>query len=218
MKPRERLQAFGPHVLEDRELLELLLSPGTSRYPSWYVAERLMETFGDLYTLSALHPNELAMIPGVGMAKAGRIVAGIELGRRLLGRTHEGESLRNPSKVYEVMRDLVILGDEYCYMLTLDVKARLKTRILLAKGGEASCHLEPRVVFKQLMKLGDTRFILVHNHPSGDFTPSPQDLAITRRLLWGAHLLEVEFLDHIVVARGGYASIRTEHPALWDHN
>lgn len=214
MKPRERLLSLGPDVLSDHELLQILLSPGNGRISSSVLSNTMIQSYGSLDNIVQRRPAELARLPGMGTAKACRVLAAMELGRRATYMLPQGPFLNSPKDVYAAVTDLVHKPVEECLMLTVNTKNRLLQRYSLATGTMDSCHLEPRDLFSMLLKEGATRFFVVHNHPSGDPKPSPSDTALTKRLLWGCGVIGLAMLDHVVVGTSGYCSLRTNYPEL----
>ena len=216
MKVRECNRLLEPTLLNDTELVEILIGSGPPNFSSQQSAQWLLREFGGLRGLLGRSPYELARIPGIGVAKASRLIVATEIGRRLLAEPTPGVHVGTPQGVYKATRDLVPLQHELCLILTVDSKNRLKRRYTLAQGDQLSCRIEPRLVFSLLLKEGEYRYILVHNHPSGDPTPSAQDLALTKRLLFGGYMIGVGMVDHVVVGKDSYYSIRSHHPTLGD--
>ncbi len=219
MKPRERLQNNGPWSLNETELLEALLSPGTASMPAWKLSRLLLEKYGSLSNIMGRHPQELTGIPGLGTAKACRLIAALELGRRAMSEKVVGDELTSPQDVFRATKDLALLPFETCVLLIVDSKNRIVLKTSLKQGSEMSCHVDPKRLFSILLTSNRSRFFLVHNHPSGDSTPSTQDIFVTKRILEGCMLLNLQFLDHVVVSKEGYTSIRAtykEFEDLWE--
>jgi len=214
MKPRERLLSLGPDVLSDNELLQILLSPGNGKISGAVLSSTVLQSYGSLDNIVQRRPAELARLPGMGTAKACRVLAAMEIGRRATSVLPDGPLLNSPKDVYSAVMDMVNKPFEECLMLTVNTKNRLLQRYRLAQGTTDSCHMEPKDLFSMLLKEGATRFFLVHNHPSGDPKPSTSDTALTRRILWGCDVLGLGLLDHIVVGNSGYCSLRTDYPEL----
>lgn len=214
MKPRERLLSLGPDVLSDNELLQILLSPGNGKISGAVVSSKILQFYGSLDNIVQRRPAELARIPGMGTAKACRVLAAMELGRRATAILPQGPLLNSPKDLYAAVRDLVNKPFEECLMVTVNTKNRLLQRYRLAIGTVDSCRMEPKDLFSMLLKEGATRFFVVHNHPSGDPKPSPSDTALTKRILWGCNVLGLAMLDHLIVGTSGYCSLRTDYPEL----
>jgi DNA repair protein RadC len=210
-RPRERLSALGPGALSDAELLALLLRTGTAREGVMEVATRVLATVGGLGALARLTPAALAELPGLGPARGAEIVAALELGRRAsrdiaaerpqILRPRDAASLLEPT--------LGHLEHERSIVLLLDRRHRLLREVVTGIGGIAHAPMEPREVFAAALREPGVAAVLVaHNHPSGDPAPSPEDRAVTRRLAAAAETLGLEFVDHVIVSAGGWASLR----------
>lgn len=209
MGPRERMIGVGVEALADEELLTLILSPGTRRLPGPALARQLLREAGSLRRLADRRPGELARIHGLGIAKAGRLAAAWEMARRVLLETPDGDAvLDSPQRVAEHCRRLAFDANEAFVALAVNSRNRLVGEWVLARGWESGVNLTPRQVFTVLVKESVGRVVFVHNHPSGDPTPSPEDFRFTNRLLEAARCLEIRVLDHVIVARDGHASLR----------
>jgi len=207
--PRERMLGVGVEALADEELLTLILSPGTRHLPGPALARQLLREAGSLRRLSDRRPGELARLHGLGLAKAGRLAAAWEMGRRVLLETREGEvTLDTPQAVANHCRRIAFDANEAFVALAVNSRNRLVGEWVLARGWESGVNLTPRQVFTVLVKESVGRVVFVHNHPSGDPTPSPEDIRFTSRLLEAARCLEIRVLDHVIVARQGHASLR----------
>jgi DNA repair protein RadC len=207
-RPRERMALEGPHALADAELLAILLGTGHRGEPVEVVAARLLCRVGGLHGLARLGLQELAEQAGVGPAKASRIAASLELARRL------GQRPLRADQAIRSSRDVqALLGPRYAHAerehfvaLALDVKNRPLARLEIAVGGLSSCALSPADVFRQVLKHAAAGVIFVHNHPSGEPSPSDEDVTMTRRLLAAGQLLGIRVLDHVVLGAEGHFS------------
>ncbi len=208
-RPRERLQRHGPIALADVELLAIVVGTGTHRLDAVLVAGALLERFPDLRRMAAAGIGELEKVPGVGRATASRVKAALALAGRLGERPFDrGEQMHDPQAVFErIGRRLAQLDREHFVGLALDAGRRVLTEVRFAEGGGCSVEFKPRDVFATLLREGAASVILVHNHPSGDPEPSPDDRRLTQRLRRAGVLIGLPVLDHVVVARGGYHSI-----------
>ena len=209
-RPRERLLAHGAEALADEELLAILL--GTSGRPGVSVldvARRVLEALGGPRGLLRAEAQELVGIPGLGEAKACRIRAAFELARRALRPAlPAGKVLGRPSDVAEWFRVTIGAAErETFWVVALDVRHRVIRPVRIAEGHQEGVQVHPRETFRQLVRLGASACILVHNHPSGDPEPSDEDLALTRRLEEVGRLLGIRVLDHVIVAGNGYVSL-----------
>jgi len=206
---REHALAFGVQSLADVDLLSLLLGTGTQGEPVLVSAACLLESSGGLRGIARLGPHGLVR-RGIGPAKATRIAAALELGRRAqLGLLAEQRSLFDCfERVVEWARPrLCPLEHEEVWLLSLDGRYGLKSARRIAQGGLHGCALLTRDVLAPALQDGASAMVLLHNHPSGDPTPSPEDIAMTRVLRAAADLVGVPLLDHVVVARGGASSV-----------
>jgi len=212
-RPRERLRALGAAALSDAELLALLLGTGTAKEGVLDVASRLLATVGGLGALARLAPPQLAALPGLGPARAAEIVAALELGRRAsrdIG-AERPQIMRPVDAVALLAPALAHLEQERSVVLLLDRRHRLLREVVVGFGGIAHAPMEPREIFSAALREPGVAAVLVaHNHPSGDPTPSPDDRAVTRRLTRAAETLGLELLDHVIVAAGGWASLREQ--------
>ncbi len=211
-RPRERLVEHGVAVLSDHELLALVLRNGGAHEDVVALAQRLLAYGGGLGRLGRLSPSELSRIPGVGIAKSAGIVAAFELGRRSMTALalERAQILGPPDAAALLSPQLAHLHREQSVVLVLDRRHRLLRGTVVGVGGVAHAPMEPREVLQAALREPAAAAILVaHNHPSGDPTPSPEDVAVTRRLERAAELVGLEFLDHLIVAAGGWKSIRT---------
>jgi DNA repair protein RadC len=209
-RPRERLEAVGPEALSDAELVALLLRTGGRGADAHAVAARLLERPGGLLGLARAARRDLAAVPGVGPAKQATLRAAFELGRRLAaGRLAPGASLRSPADVFRhfhpTLRDA---PHERFLVLLLDGRHRLLRHEMVSQGTLTASLVHPREVFRPALRESAAALLLVHNHPSGDPTPSAEDREVTARLVRAGELLGIPVLDHVVVAERGYASLR----------
>ncbi len=208
-RPRERLLADGPRRLSTAELLGLLLGTGAPGLRAERLGGALLDAAGGLRSLLELTPAELVRVRGVGAARAARLLACRELGRRHLGeRLVRGMPFRSSADVHRHFGpELRHLRFERFLALLLDGKHRVLRHLLVSQGTLTSSPVHPREVFGPAMRHGAAAIVLVHNHPSGDPTPSADDLEVTRRLVEVGDLVGIRVLDHIVIGDGRYASL-----------
>lgn len=207
-RPRERLERVGVESLSDVDLLALLLRTGYRDTSARVLAERLRRRYPTLGSLADASPAELAQITGIGRARAASICAAIALGRRA---DHPslppGEPITDSGRVYRHFHArLAGLKQERFYILLLDGKGRMMREIRVSEGTLTASLVHPREVFRYALREAAASLILVHNHPSGDPTPSGEDEALTRRLRAAGELLGVKILDHVVIGRGRWLS------------
>lgn len=206
--PREKLAAHGAENLSDGELIAILLGTGTRDEPVPALAEKLLVRIGGLRGLAHAGGADLAGLSGVGAGKAARIVAALELGRRVSALPLvRGARLTSSEDVHRAFGPLLgHLHHEELWAVALDARQRVLTRLLLARGGISGCALQPADVFRPLLREAASAVILVHNHPSGSCEPSSEDLGFTERLAQVGELLGIFLLDHVIVSREGYFS------------
>lgn len=208
-RPRERLWRLGSHALTAQELVAVLLGAGCAGRDALAVAgELLARVDGSLCRLAGRPASEVARIPGIGRAKAGRLAAALELGRRA-GIEREPPPLRiqGPQDVQRLcgpgMRALAV---EEFHVLALGSQSQLLADLLITRGILNSSLVHPREVFRAAIAEAAAGIIVVHNHPSGDPTPSADDRAVTRQLVDAGRLLDLPLYDHVVIGGGRYVS------------
>ena len=210
-RPRERLFARGVKQLLDGELVALVLGTGVSGLSARHLADRLIDGAGGLVPLSRAEPGELLNERGVGAARAARLAAAFELGRRGLDLRDRGEPMISPEAVYRRLRSRLIgLAQEVAVVLALDAGNHVIAEIEIGRGEATGVPVHPREVFRPLIRHAAAAGIIAHNHPSGDPTPSIDDVLLTRRLFEAAELVGIPLLDHVVIADRGYRSVREE--------
>jgi len=208
-RPRERLLQLGASALTTTELLAILIGTGTSGASAPEVAAALLAQGGpDLACLARRTAAELATAQGVGRAKATRIVAALELGRRLLEEGRPDRTrIRSPADVYRWFAPrLADLAAEEFHVLALDSQSGVLRDLLVTRGILNSSLVHPREVFRGAIAEAAAGIIVVHNHPSGDPTPSAEDRAVTRQLVEAGRVLDLPVYDHVVVGASRYLS------------
>jgi DNA repair protein RadC len=212
-RPRERLWTLGPAALTATELLAILLGTGdTSGDATVLAGELLARADGSLRELAARPGAELTRTRGVGAAKAARLLAAFELATRLLQEQRPAlPRVRAPEDVAALLgqrlRDLSV---EEFHVLALDSQSRVRRDVLITRGLLNSALVHPREVFRAAIAEAAAGLIVVHNHPSGDPTPSPEDRAVTRQLAEAGRLLDLPLYDHVIVAGDRFFSFATE--------
>ncbi len=209
-RPRERLGELGPAALTDAELLAILLRTGVPGHTALDLARDLLCDYGGLDGLLRVGFGELARRPGIGLAKAAQVKAALELGRRLLLLAPEQRrQIHTPEDVASLLRlEMGHLDQEQIRVLLLDTRHRLIRQVLVYQGNVSGAQVRIGELFREAIRENCPAVLVVHNHPSGDPTPSPEDVAITREIVEAGRLLSIEVLDHLVVARQGYVSLR----------
>ena len=208
-RPRERLYWNGPDALADAELLALQLGTGTRGRSAIDVAREVLATYGSLTDLAGREAAELARLPGVGRAKAARLAATFELTRRLRARPPAIRvTLSGPAEVYAAFGPLMEdLRHEVFRIALLDAQNGLLLDRVISEGTLSASLVHPREVFKPAILESAASVILLHNHPSGDPTPSREDVRLTRQLAECARLLDLRINDHVIIGRGRYVSL-----------
>ena len=208
-RPRERLFRLGPAALTTTELVAILLSTGGAGRSATDVAAELLVAGGpDWHDLLRRSAVELARTKGVGAAKAARVAAALELGRRLQeDRRTERVRIRVPGDVYRWFAPrLADLSAEEFHVLALDSQSGVLRDLAVTRGILNSSLVHPREVFRGAIAEAAAGIIVVHNHPSGDPTPSADDRAVTRQLVEAGRILDLPVYDHVVIGRGRYVS------------
>lgn len=208
-RPRERLSADGAAALASRELLAILIGSGREGASAVDIAGELLRgAGGSLRRLATATPTELAAVRGVGPAVAARVSAALELGRRMAREgPQERTKIAGPRDVYErcapALRDL---AQEEFHVLLLNTQHAVIRELVITRGTLDTSLVHPREVFRAAIAESAAAVVLVHNHPSGDPTPSPEDLTVTNQLAQAGRLLGIAVLDHIVIGDGRYVS------------
>ena len=212
-RPRERLRAVGARHLSVRELVALVVGSGTRDGSAFDVAARLLDVaHGSVRRLATADLGELERIPGVGVATAARLVAALELGRRASAEPMDPtDRIRGPADVYRRMGPrLRDLAQEEFHALLLNTRHRVVREVAVTRGLLDASLIHPREVFRAAVAEGAAGIILVHNHPSGDPTPSADDRAVTRQLTAAGRALGIPVLDHVIVGDRGFVSLSEE--------
>ncbi len=216
--PRERLAHDGVKSLSDADLLAVLLGTGPAGEDVITLASRVLKEAGGLWALARMGATELARIRGIGPAKAARLAAAFEAGTRgLVSPDASTQPLSNSELVFlRYGRPLTTSVIERFVVISVDAKNRARAAREVARGGRVSCQVDPAEVFRLLVSESASGAIFLHNHPSGDPEPSPQDLELTERLVAGGSLLGIRILDHLIIGSGRYRSLRDLD--LWPSN
>ena len=209
-RPRERLQKLGPEALSLSDLIAIILRTGTVQDNVMELASKLLVKYGGLSGLMSADFHELCQEHGMGMAKCAQLKAALELGKRL--------SMLQPEKRYHirsaddaanlVRMELMYLDHEEMHILLLDTKNRLLENVKRYKGTVNSSVLRAAEVFRPAIVRNSPTVIVCHNHPSGDPTPSNEDIEVTQQLVEAAKLLDIELLDHLIIGNPRYVSLK----------
>ncbi len=209
-RPREKLDRFGPGGLGDNELVALVIGSGARGVGALDVANAVLGAASGLHGLTRVSREDLEQVPGVGRVRAGQILAAVELGRRTLLRPAPEKALvLTPRDAAELlMPQFGAASVERFGVLLLDAKHRaLKTRLLSVGTLDASV-AHPREVFREAVRAGAAAVVLFHNHPSGDPTPSRDDVALTGRMVTAGEIMGIDVADHVILAETVYYSFK----------
>jgi DNA repair protein RadC len=209
-RPRERLERAGEGALSTVELLAIILRTGVGGENVLILAARLLSRFGGLPGLARASFAELEAERGLGKAKTAQLKAALELGRRILLAAPEDRFIvRSPTDVAQLlMAEMAHLEQEHFRVLYLDTRNRLLGSETVYVGNLNASHIRVSEVFRDAVKRNCAAIIVVHNHPSGDPTPSPEDVEVTRQLVEAGDLLDIEVLDHLIIGQQRFVSLR----------
>ncbi|WP_243290701.1 DNA repair protein RadC [Bacillus sp. FJAT-47783] len=209
-RPRERMMNEGPESLSNHELLAILLRTGTKNESVLHLSNKVLKQFDGLRMLKDASIEEITSIPGIGTAKAVQVMAALELGRRVHQLTfQERYAIRSPKDAANyVMEEMRFLTQEHFVCLYLNTKNQVLQKRTVFIGSLNASIVHPREVFKEALKRSAASIICMHNHPSGDPTPSREDIEVTKRLSECGKLIGIEVLDHIIIGEQKYVSLK----------
>jgi len=209
-QPREKLAQLGPEHLSDAELLAILLRVGVVGQDVLSLSQHLLRTCGGVLGLSRTPLSALAQVRGIGPAKGVAIVAALELGRRLLLVEATAQlQIRSPQDVASILQlEMGLLEQEHLRVVLLNTKNHVLGIRDVYKGSLNTSLIRVGEVFRDAVKENCAAIVVAHNHPSGDPTPSPEDIRVTRELVAAGRLLDIEVLDHLVIGRNKHVSLR----------
>jgi DNA repair protein RadC len=208
-RPREKLERLGPAALGDNELLAVVLGSGSHRSDALALANGLLEQTGGLYGLTRSAAADLRRVQGIGRVRAAQVLAAVELGRRSLIRgTDERPQLTSPRRVAaHVLPQYGACAVEQFGVVMLDTKHRLIRMKIISTGSLDTTVVHPREVFREAASVSAAAIVLFHNHPSGDPTPSPEDLALTARMIDAGDIMGIVVVDHLILGDQRYFSL-----------
>jgi DNA repair protein RadC len=209
-RPRERLIQDGPQSLSNHELLAIMLRTGSKEESVLQLSNRLLTTFEGLRLLKDASVDEMMSIKGIGSAKAVQIMAAVELGRRIHRLQYEDRYvIRSPEDAANyVMEDMRFLTQEHFVCLYLNTKNQVLHQQTIFIGSLNASIVHPREVFKEAFRRSAASFICLHNHPSGDPSPSREDIDVTKRLNECGKLIGIELLDHLIIGDQKFISLK----------
>jgi len=209
-RPRERLVRVGERAMSNAELLAITLRIGVPGENVVRLAERLLAHFNGLPGIARASLSELQGVKGIGPAKAAEIKAALELGRRLLAAApEERPQVTSPADAANLlMSEMMFLEQEHLRLILLDTRNRVISTPTVYQGSLNTSVVRVGELFRHALKENAAAFIVVHNHPSGDPAPSPEDVHVTRQLVQAGDMLDIAVLDHIVIGRQRYVSLK----------
>ena len=210
-RPRERLRDFGAGALSNPELLAILLRTGAARESAVAVASRLLSRFEGLAGLARTGFSELCAERGLGEAKAAQVQAALELGKRFVAAQPEERAvIRQPRDVANLLQgEMGVLDQEEMRVLLLNTRNQVLGSSSVYRGNVHTAIVRIGELFREALRQNAPAIILAHNHPSGDATPSAEDIAMTQQAIEAGELLDVDVLDHVVLAQGTFESMKT---------
>ena len=209
-RPRERFIQFGPQSLSNHELIALMLRTGTKEESVLQLSNRLLTHFEGLRLLKDASLVEMTEIKGIGTAKAIQVLAAVEIGRRIGNLVHEERYvIRSPEDGAKLlMNDMRFLSQEHFVCLYLNTKNQVLHKQTIFIGSLNASIVHPREVFKEAFRRSAASIICLHNHPSGDPTPSREDIDVTKRLAECGKIIGIELLDHLIIGENKYVSLK----------
>lgn len=209
-RPRERLVKLGPQALSNAELIAILLRVGVRGENAVHVGQRLLQTFGGIRGLHRASLSDVQNQYGLGAAKAATIKAAIELGRRLtIEAPEERPTIHSPADAAALVQyEMAVLEQEHLRVILLDTRNHVMGIAELYHGSLNSSVVRVGEVFRPAIQMNAASILVVHNHPSGDPTPSPDDIVVTKSMVQAGGLLDIEVLDHLVIGQGKYVSMK----------
>lgn len=213
-RPREKLFSLGAANLADEELLALILGFGTKRRNVLSLAQIILKMF-PIAKLPQLTVSDISRIDGIGKAQGGKILSAVELGRRVFANTLASKLLA-PQDAIQEAGELRTKSQEHLLALYLNARYELIEKHTISIGSLSKNIIEPRDIFRHAVVLPSPFLLLIHNHPSGDVTPSDDDILFTKRLVKAGKLLGCNIVDHIILAGKDYFSFREAKLLLKD--
>lgn len=213
-RPQEKLIYAGAKVLSNSELLALILRTGSTDRSAIQLAEEVIKyTTDNIGDLGMAEVRELMDINGIGEAKACSIVAAMELSKRIKSdrMANSRHRLKDSREVADIlMEELADEKKEYFLAINLNSKLQIESKSVVSIGSLDSAPVHPREVFAPAVRRGAAAVVVAHNHPSGDPSPSPQDIEVTKRLIEASGIIGIKLLDHVIVGNGSFISMKSE--------
>lgn len=209
-KPREKLALYGPKAMEDHELFEIILGRGTKKENVFHLVERILKTFNRDELLNIQEVKTFQEFFGTGFVQSCQLISVFEIGKRLLKSETSSNIFRSSEQVYERVKDMQSLKKEYVRGLYLNTRYKLIHDEIISIGSLDSNVLHPREVFRPAIEYGAYAVIIIHNHPSGDPTPSQEDITATQTLMKIGNILKIPLLDHLIIGKERYTSLNKD--------
>ncbi|MCM3611374.1 DNA repair protein RadC [Planococcus sp. MERTA32b] len=208
-RPRERLVKQGATSLSNQELIAIMLRTGTRQESVLHLANRVLHHFEQIQQLKDASIEELTSINGIGQAKAVQLMAAVELGRRLSSKQTDVKfTIRSPKDAASfLMADMTSLKQEHFVVLFLNIKNQVLHRQTIFVGSLNASIVHPREIFREAVRRSAASIVCAHNHPSGNPAPSPEDIAVTKRLMEAGSIVGIELLDHIIIGDHQFISL-----------
>ena len=201
-RPREKLAALGPSALDNAELMALFISTGYKGRSAIQMGRDLIQKYGSMGSFGGLPVSELAKEKGMGLAKASKLAAAFELGARVAREQLQNTALDSPELIHEFFApQMRHLAQEQVVVAVVDTRLRHLGTTIVSVGTVSESSAHPREILRPVITRGAYGFILIHNHPSGDPSPSRADVSVTERLVEASNLMQVKFLDHLIIGK-----------------
>src|SRR6266508_4225528 len=214
-RPRERLRLRGPDALSNAERLAILMRTGSKGENVVALATRLLSRFEGINALGRASFAELCAEKHVGTAKAAQVIAALALGQRIMAARPDGGVVRSPEDIYALLgAEMALLEQEHLRVVLLNTRNQVVGVRQVYKGNVHSAVVRIGEVFQDAVREGCPNIVLVHNHPSGDPSPSPDDVALTKQVEEAGRLLAIEVVDHVVIGRGARAYVSLKEAGL----
>ncbi|MFS0689865.1 DNA repair protein RadC [Sporosarcina sp. 179-K 8C2 HS] len=209
-RPRERLIRQGAGSLSNQELIAILLRTGTKEESVLMLANRILKSFDKIQDFKDATVEEMTAVKGVGQAKAVQILAAVELGKRIYRKHSEGRYvIKSPEDAAAyLMTDMSSLVQEHFVVMFLNVKNEVLHKQTIFIGSLNSSIVHPREIFREAVKRSAASIIAAHNHPSGNPSPSPEDIEVTKRLVEAGSIIGIELLDHLIIGDHRFISLK----------
>ncbi|WP_186669549.1 DNA repair protein RadC [Sporosarcina sp. BP05] len=209
-RPRERLIRQGAESLSNQELIAILLRTGTKQESVLVLANRILSSFDKIQDLKDATIEEMILVKGVGKAKAVQLLAAAEIGKRMYRKHSEGRyTIRSPEDAAAyLMTDMASLKQEHFVVLFLNVKNEVLHKQTIFIGSLNSSIVHPREIFREAVKRSAASIVVSHNHPSGNPSPSPEDIEVTKRLIEAGSIMGIEVLDHVIIGDHQFLSLK----------